>query len=168
MREAGLRVRSRKRWQLVSSSRDALPIAPNHLDRQFASDRANQPFGHERPRLAVSGRRTRSLFTRCRRLGMHQPCSRPWYAPRWRQPLHADSRKKRGCCTRIHPILRVRLPGLASARSNSAWPFTSGELLGQRHDGELLPFVEGRASVHDARCQLPRSEKRPVRLHPFL
>ncbi len=50
MREAGLRVRSRKRWQLVSSSRDALPIAPNHLDRQFASDRANQSFGHERPK----------------------------------------------------------------------------------------------------------------------
>ncbi len=42
MREAGLRVRSRKRWRLVSSSRHALPIAPNHLDRQFASDRANR------------------------------------------------------------------------------------------------------------------------------
>jgi len=41
MREAGLHVRSRKRWRLVSSSRHALPIAPNHLDRQFASDRAN-------------------------------------------------------------------------------------------------------------------------------
>ncbi|HBO1242730.1 TPA: IS3 family transposase, partial [Pseudomonas aeruginosa] len=34
MREAGLRVRSRKRWRLVSSSRHDLPIAPNHLDRQ--------------------------------------------------------------------------------------------------------------------------------------
>ncbi|HFK1870691.1 TPA: IS3 family transposase [Pseudomonas aeruginosa] len=42
MREAGLSVRSRKRWRLVSSSRHALPIAPNHLDRQFASDRANR------------------------------------------------------------------------------------------------------------------------------
>lgn len=42
MREAGLQVRSRKRWRLVSSSRHALPIAPNHLDRQFASDRANR------------------------------------------------------------------------------------------------------------------------------
>lgn len=42
MREAGLRVRSRKRWRLVSSSRHALPIAPNHLDRQFVSDRANR------------------------------------------------------------------------------------------------------------------------------
>lgn len=42
MREAGLRVRSRKRWRLVSNSRHALPIAPNHLDRQFASDRANR------------------------------------------------------------------------------------------------------------------------------
>jgi len=42
MREAGLSVRSRKRWRLVSSSRHALPIAPNHLDRQFASDHANR------------------------------------------------------------------------------------------------------------------------------
>ncbi|HFO1272856.1 hypothetical protein [Pseudomonas aeruginosa] len=42
MREAGLRVRPRKRWRLVSSSRHAQPIAPNHLDRQFASDRANR------------------------------------------------------------------------------------------------------------------------------
>lgn len=42
MREAGLRVRSRKRWRLVSSSRHDLPIAPNHLDCQFASDRANR------------------------------------------------------------------------------------------------------------------------------
>lgn len=36
MRKTGLRIRSRKRWQLVSSSRQALPIAPNHLDRQSA------------------------------------------------------------------------------------------------------------------------------------
>lgn len=42
MREAGLRVRSCKRWRLVSSIRHALPIAPNHLDRQFALDRANR------------------------------------------------------------------------------------------------------------------------------
>lgn len=42
MREAGLRIRSRKRWRLVSSSRHALPIAANHLNRQFASDCANR------------------------------------------------------------------------------------------------------------------------------
>ena len=42
MREAGLCVRSRKRWRLVSNSRHDLPIAPNHLDRQFSSDRANR------------------------------------------------------------------------------------------------------------------------------
>lgn len=41
------------------------------------------------------------------------------------------------------PILRVRLPGLAPATSNRAQSFTSGELLGQRRDGELLPFAEG-------------------------
>lgn len=40
MREAGLNARSYKSWWLVSGSRQALPIAPNHLDRQFASDRA--------------------------------------------------------------------------------------------------------------------------------
>lgn len=31
-------------WRLVSSGRHALPIAPNHLDRQFASDRANRDW----------------------------------------------------------------------------------------------------------------------------
>lgn len=42
MREAGLSVRSRKRWRLASSGRHDLPIAPNHLDRQFTSDRVNR------------------------------------------------------------------------------------------------------------------------------
>ncbi|XSS61147.1 DDE-type integrase/transposase/recombinase [Pseudomonas sp. B11] len=48
--------------------------------------------------------------------------------------LHSD---------RGSPILRVRLPGLTSATSNRAQPFTSRELLGQRRDGELLPSAEG-------------------------
>lgn len=42
MREAGLRVRSRKRWRLVSSSRHALPITPNHL---IASSPRIAPIG---------------------------------------------------------------------------------------------------------------------------
>ena len=107
MREAGLRVRSRKRWRLVSSSRHALPIAPNHLDRPFASDRANRHWVSDMTyvrtaqgwlylavvldlysRAVVGGRCTTA-------------CSRLWYMPRWRWPLHVDSRKKRCCCTRI-------------------------------------------------------------------
>lgn len=47
MRETGLRVRSRKRWRLLSSSRHAQPISPNHPDRQFASDRANRHWVSE-------------------------------------------------------------------------------------------------------------------------
>lgn len=47
MREAGLRFRSRKRWRLVSSNRHDLPIAPNHLARQFASGRANRHWGSD-------------------------------------------------------------------------------------------------------------------------
>lgn len=42
MREAGLRVHSRMRWRLVFSSSHDLPIAPNRLDCQFASDRARR------------------------------------------------------------------------------------------------------------------------------
>lgn len=38
MREASLRVHMRKRRRLVSSSRHALLIAPNHLDRQLISE----------------------------------------------------------------------------------------------------------------------------------
>jgi len=48
-----------------------------------------------------------------------------------------------------------------------AQPFTSGELLGQRRDGELFPFAEGRAGVPDALRQLPGGKNRPVRLHPL-
>lgn len=42
LRAAGLCVRARKRWRLVSSSRNDLSIAPNLLDRQFVSDRTNR------------------------------------------------------------------------------------------------------------------------------
>lgn len=42
MREARLRIRSRKRWRSLSSSRHDLPIAPNHLDRQFTSNCVNR------------------------------------------------------------------------------------------------------------------------------
>lgn len=122
------------------------------------------------PRLVVSGRGARSLFTRRRRLGD--------------APSHAAS--PNACCAgdgsgtppttgggtaalrSWQPVLRLRLPGVAAAPSDCAQPFTSGELLGQRCDGELLPFAEGRAGVPDALRQLPGSENRPVRLHPLL
>ncbi len=105
MREASLRVRSRKRWRLVSSSRHAAPIAPNHLDRQFASDRANRHWVSDMtgrpkagciwPSCSISIRAPLSAgqcTTACRRL---------WYMPRWRWPLHAGSHRRRCCCTRI-------------------------------------------------------------------
>jgi len=66
------------------------------------------------------------------------------------------------------PILRLRLLDLAAAPSDCAQPFTSGELLRQRCDGELLPFAEDRTGLSDELRQLPRSENRPTRLHPLL
>lgn len=72
--DTGLRVRSRKRWRLVSCSRHALPVALNHVDRQFVSDRANRHWVTDMTcvrtaqgwlYLAVVGRCTTA-------------CSRPW------------------------------------------------------------------------------------------
>ncbi|MFZ5957237.1 IS3 family transposase [Pseudomonas knackmussii] len=47
MREAAPRVRSSERWRLVCCNRHVLPMAPNHLDCQFASDRANRHWGSD-------------------------------------------------------------------------------------------------------------------------
>jgi len=78
VREAGLRVRSRKRWRLVSNSLHALPIAPDHLDRQFDLG-SRQPalgLGHDLRadglRLVASHHRARSQLMRRRRLDNDQ------------------------------------------------------------------------------------------------
>ncbi|WP_407681662.1 IS3 family transposase [Pseudomonas berkeleyensis] len=69
-REACLRVRSRKRWRLVSSSRHALPIASNHLNRQFASDRANRYWVSDMTYVrAAQGWLYLAAVTSCCRLG---------------------------------------------------------------------------------------------------
>ncbi len=151
MRDAGLRVRSRKRWRLVSSSRHALHIAPNHLDRQFVSDRANRHWVSDMTYVrtaqgwlylaVVLDLYSRAVVGWAMHHRMQQALvhAAQEMAIARRQPkeevlLHSD---------RGSPILRVRLPGFAPATSNRAQPFTSGELLGQCRDGELLPFAEG-------------------------
>lgn len=151
MREAGLRVRSRKRWRLVSSSRHALPIAPNHLDRQFASDRANRHWVSDMTYvrtaqgwlyLAV----VLDLYSRAVvGWAMHHRMQQALVHAALEMAVARRQPKKRSAAAlgSWQPILRVRLLGLASATSNRAQPFTSGELLGQRRDGELLPFAEG-------------------------
>lgn len=42
MREGGWRVRSRKRWRPVPSSKHVRPVAPNRLERRFAAPGVNQ------------------------------------------------------------------------------------------------------------------------------
>ncbi|UMZ10224.1 IS3 family transposase [Pseudomonas sp. MPFS] len=147
MREAGLRVRSRKRWRLVSSSRHALPIAPNHLDRQFASDRANRHWVSDMTyvRTAQGWLYLAVVLTSHRRLGDAPPHA-AGLGTRRAGDGHctpAAERRSAAALGSRQPILRVRLPGLTSATSNRTQPFTSRELLGQRRDGELLPFAEG-------------------------
>lgn len=151
MREAGLRDRSRKRWRLVSSSRHALTIAPNHLDRQFASNRANRHWVSD-----ITYVRTAQgwlylavvldLYSRSRRRLGDAPPHAAGLGTRRAGDGHCTPTAERRSAAALgsrQPILRVRLPGLTSATSNRAQPFTSRELLGQRRDGELLPFAEG-------------------------
>ncbi len=44
MREAGLTCKTKRRFKVTTDSKHDLPIAPNHLDRQFAVDQANQVY----------------------------------------------------------------------------------------------------------------------------
>ncbi|MCQ8181327.1 IS3 family transposase [Methylomonas sp. SURF-1] len=44
MREAGLMCKTKRRFNVTTDSKHDLPIAPNHLDRQFAVDQANQVY----------------------------------------------------------------------------------------------------------------------------
>ncbi len=175
MREAGLRVRSRKRWRLVSSSRHALPIAPNHLDRQFASDRANRHWVSDMTYVrtaqgwlylavvldlysrAVVGW---AMHHRMQQALVHAALE---MAVARRQPkeevlLHSD-RGSQYCAYDYQPCF---------GDIESCPAIHVRGLLGQRRDGELLPFAEGRAGVPDSLRQLPGGENRPVRLHPLL
>lgn len=151
MREAGLRVHSRKRRPAAfqKSSRSADCPAPPGAPVRLGSRQSAPGLGHDvradRPRLAVSGNRARSLFTRRRRLSDAPPHAAGFGTRRAGDGRCTPTAERRSAAAlgSWQPILRGRLPGLASATSNRAQPFTSGELLGQRSDGELLPFAEG-------------------------
>ncbi|MBD9656463.1 DDE-type integrase/transposase/recombinase [Pseudomonas sp. PDM12] len=149
MREARLRIRSGKRWRLVSSSRHALPIAPNHLDRQFASDRANRHWGSDmtyvrtaqgwRYLTVVLDLYSRAVLSWTMHHRMQQSlvhaCSGDGLAP--------DSRKNKCCCTRIVAANTARTITRPCFGDIESPAIHVRELLGQRCDGELLPFAEG-------------------------
>ncbi len=44
MREAGLTCKTKRRFKVTTDSKHDLPIAPNHLDRQFTVDQANRVY----------------------------------------------------------------------------------------------------------------------------
>lgn len=116
--------------QQSSCSADC-PEAPGSLGR-VGSRQSVLRRGHDLradgPRMAVSARRARSLFARCRHLGDAQ----------------SDAASPSTCCSgdgrcmliaertsaaalgSWQPILRVRLPSIASATPNRAQLFTSG------------------------------------------
>lgn len=169
MREAGLRVRSRKRWRLVSSSRHDLPIAPNHLDRQFASDRANQHWVSDMTYVrtaqgwlylaVVLDLYSRAVVGWAMHHRMHQALVHAVLemAVAHRQPqeqvlLHSG-RGSQYCAYDYQALLR---------RHRIVPSHSRPELLGQCGDGEFLPLAEGRTGVPDALRQLPGGEKRPV------
>ncbi|HDL5329820.1 TPA: transposase [Pseudomonas aeruginosa] len=164
MREAGFQQSSR------SADCAESPGSPVRLGSRQPALGLGHDLRADGPRLAVSGRRARSLFTRRRRLGDAPPHAAGFGTRRAGDGRCTPTAERRGAAAlgSWQPILCIRLPGLTSATSNRAQPFTSGELLGQRSDGELLPFAEDRAGVPDALRQLPGGENRPVRLHPLL
>jgi transposase InsO family protein len=44
MREAGLMCKTKRRFKVTTDSKHDLPIAPNHLDRQFSVDQVNRVY----------------------------------------------------------------------------------------------------------------------------
>ncbi|MBD9358736.1 IS3 family transposase [Methylomonas sp. EbA] len=44
MRDAGLMCKTKRRFKVTTDSKHDLPIAPNHLDRQFTVDQANRVY----------------------------------------------------------------------------------------------------------------------------
>ena len=44
MKEAGLACKTKRRFKATTHSKHKLPIAPNHLDRQFSIDQINQVY----------------------------------------------------------------------------------------------------------------------------
>jgi putative transposase len=45
MREANLAGKSQRKFKATTNSRHDLPLAPNHLDRQFTVKQLNQAYG---------------------------------------------------------------------------------------------------------------------------
>lgn len=133
MREAGLSVRSRKRWRLASSSRHDLPIAPNHPDRRFASDRANRHWVSDMTYVrAAQGwlylAVVLDLYSRAV-VGwtMHHRMHQALVHAALEMAATSVGTAARGS---RQPIRRVRLPSLASAASHRAQPLAAGKLLG--------------------------------------
>lgn len=145
MREGGLYVRSRKRWRLVSGSRHDLPIAPNHLDCQFVSDRANRHWVSDITNTRTAQGRlylavVLDLYSRNSGLGDAPPYAAGLGTRRagdGRCPPTVTSGGTAAPGSR-QPILRVRLPSVGSAASHRAQPLAAGKLLGQCSDGEFF------------------------------
>lgn len=157
IREAGLCVRSRKRWRLVSSSSHALPIAPNHLGPQFASDRANRHWVSD------------MTYVRTAQVWLYAAVVLDLYSRAvvgW--AMHHQTQQALVHAALETAVARRQPQAEVLRHSDRAQPFASGELLGQRSYGELLSFAEDRAGVPDPIRQLPGGENRPVRLHPLL
>ena len=93
MRERGLAARRRRRFRVTTDSKHAFPVAPNLLAREFEQPAPDVAVGHRHHvhpdgrRLAVPGRRPRSLLALRRGLGHereHHPgadSGRPRHGP---------------------------------------------------------------------------------------
>jgi hypothetical protein len=107
MRHHGIRARAPRRFRVCPTGRHHdLPVAPNRPGQNFAAGRPNQVWlglHHLRAnqgRVALSGRRARSLRPQNHRLGDARPharrggsgreaasaAGRPWSGPRWSIP----------------------------------------------------------------------------------
>src|SRR4051812_49553743 len=173
MRENGLQAREKRRLKRTTDSHHAWPVAPNIINQDFTASKPDEKWGAD-----ISYVWTREgwlylavvidLFARrVGWLGNRRPAaSRASSCRSAQSPDHAPSRSRADpSLGSRQPVLLDRLSGRAQEARHPAFDVRQGELLRQRHGGDVLQDPEIRARLADRLLHPPRSGPGPWPLH---
>src|SRR5215208_5039817 len=164
MRDNGLRARQKRRFKRTTDSNHAWPIAPNLLDQDFTATGPDKKWGAD---ISYVWTREGWLYLAvvidlfARRLGNRRPvASGPGSRRSAESPGHAPSGSRADPpFGSRQPVLLDRLSGRAPQARHPDLDVRHGELLRQRHGGDVLQDPEIRARLAD--CLLHPSRSRP-------
>jgi len=146
MRDNGLKARQKRRFKRTTDSHHASPVAPNLLEQDFTATGPDKKWGAD---ISYVWTREGWLLSRCchrpvrtprRRLGNRRPAASGPGPRRAAQSLdHAPSSSRADPSFRQgEPVLLDRLPGRAPQARHPDLDVRQGELLRQRHGGDVL------------------------------